>query len=1048
MKLKKILPALIILTALAINFVFGFPRLARFSAVDEHLWTYERTPQFWNAVTRHNWKSTHINDKPGVTAALISGIGMLAIDPLPHKSSIQAVKSDAEIKNIEKINLDFRLPVYLFALLMAPVFYILLKKLFNQTVALFSVIIIYLSPIILGISLFVNPDSLFWIFVPLSIVSFLLFQKTEKSKFAGLAGLFFGLALLTKYVSAILYIFFLLLLFLDYIFCAEKSKDPKYFKKSFIGYGITLIISTLVVAILYPATWVNPKMLWGTTFLSHPFKPIAPFFVTFLVLLAADTFFLKNRIFSLILSPLIKYKKSILQLTVFLFLAGILFILVNTYSGMPAYDFQSMLTSAKIKVSMASVLKILNGGILTGAYVLIFSLTPLVFLFFVYSLWANLSRKDAPHNQEFLPTFYLLVFILLYYSASAANNVQPTVRYQIAIYPLAAVIAAIGAYQFINLEKVKKYLPVFCAYFLLIIISATSLILIKPYYFAYASDLLPKKYVLNLKDMGDGSFEAAQYLNNLPDAQNLSIWSDKVAVCEYFVGQCSVSLKIKNTAGLYFDYFVISHGREAKSGWFVERRGITAEDFANLGNFYQSDNFMGRKIEIDGRPDNFVKIIKNPAPRKNESSAKIPFAMPQIPEVSIPDRACVITDYGAVGDGKFANTKSFEAAITDCAQKGGGKVTVPPGIWLTGPIHLQSNIELHLENGAKILFSKNFSDYRPSVFTRFEGTELYNYSPLVYAKDCQNIALTGSGELDGQGDTWIKWNNLQQKITSAAKLYAMAENDVPVEERIFGKEENPLQPSFIQFINCDKVLVDGIKITNSPSWTIHPIYSSNIIVRNVNIENGERNTDGVAIDSSRNVLVENSILHTGDDAIVIKSGKDKDGRRVGRPSENVIIHDIKIEKSHGGIALGSEMSGDIRNVFAYNIDIGYADYGIRLKSMRGRGGVVEKIWLQNINLNRAVYDAIQMDMNYGTPPLGYDKTRPPVFRNISIKDMTVRRAKNAAFFNGLPESPLENITLENIKISATNGITFQNLKSRLFKNVEVKTGRETSVIND
>ena len=436
----------------------------------------------------------------------------------------------------------------------------------------------------------------------------------------------------------------------------------------------------------------------------------------------------------------------------------------------------------------------------------------------------------------------------------------------------------------------------------------------------------------------------------------------------------------------------------------------------------------------------------------DKGPVEIPFMMPEIPEVSFPDRVCPITDYGAIGDGQFMNTKNFAEAIADCAKKGGGKVVVPAGNWLTGPIHLQSNIDLDLQEGSKILFSDKFSDYLPVVFSRFEGTELYNYSPFIYAKNCQNVAITGSGELDGQGKAWLKWNDIQANSVaelyganvipeelSIEKLYNMARRGIPVEKRIFGNEQDALQPSFIQFVNCNKILLEGIKIINSPSWTIHLLYSSNMIVRNIEIDTDGRNTDGIVLDSSKNVIIENSTLGAGDDAVVLKSGKDRDGWRIGKPTENIIIHDLKIAKGHSGIALGSEMSGGIKNVLAYNINIQSSDYGIRFKAMRGRGGIVEKIWIKNIFIQRAKSDAIQMDMNYGTPLPDYAKNRPPVFRDININDLECHRAKNVATLTGLSESPLENVTLQNINISSKNGIVSENLKNEKFENVVVET---------
>ncbi len=428
-----------------------------------------------------------------------------------------------------------------------------------------------------------------------------------------------------------------------------------------------------------------------------------------------------------------------------------------------------------------------------------------------------------------------------------------------------------------------------------------------------------------------------------------------------------------------------------------------------------------------------------------KKSVTIPFDMPEIPEVTFPDRTCTITDYDAIGDGKFQNTKNFQSAISDCANQGGGTVVVPPGIWLTSKIRLESNINLHLEEGARIVFSDTFSEYLPPVFTRFEGMELYNYSPFISAKDCSHIAITGKGELDGNGDAWLAWNDIMirpdsetsLKKVATNKLYTMAAQGIPVEKRIFGTEKDAIQPSFISFINCENILIEGIEILNSPGWTLHPVYSSNITIKNIYINTDKRNTDGIVIDSSRNVIIENSSLNTGDDAITIKSGKDHDGWRINRPSENIIVHDIVIEDGNSGIAIGSEMSADIRNVFIYNIDIQVADFGIRFKSMRGRGGIVENIWIDNVFMRRMNFGAIQLDTKYGTPIAGYDANKLPIFRNIEIKNVECRRTKDAMLLSGLPESPLENITLENISILSTRGAVIENIEDKHFTNVIV-----------
>lgn len=609
MNFKKIIPALIIFIVLAINFMFGFPRLSRFSAIDEHLWTYNRTPRFWKAVNDKKWSKTDINDKPGITAVILSGLGLLSIDPLEYKSLIQEPKSDGQIGILKEINFHFRLPIYIFALLMAPIFYLLLKKLLNETAAILSVITIYLSPVILGISLIINPDSLLWLFLPLSIISFLLFQKSGQDKYGYLSGLFLGLALLTKYVSAILYPFFLFFVFFEFIFSEEKF-DEDYFKKFIVGYGKVVLASFLTIAILYPAVWANPEKLLEITFLSRPFRPFWPYFAGFLALFLFDTFLLKSIIFPSVLSPLKKYKKFILRSAGFFLLVGIFFVLLNTYAGMKVYDFDFMLSTPKPGGITSFAPKILIGSVLADIYVLIFSLVPLVFLFFIFSIFFNMRKNSDVAANETKIIFYLLIFIVFYYLSSALNHIEATVRYQIAIYPLASIVASIGVYQFINWEKIKKYFPEICVFLFFIIVSAASLFLIKPHYFAYASDFLPKRYVLNPKDMGDGTFEAAEYLNSLPDAKNLTIWSDKVAVCESFAGKCITSLKNKNIDGVFFDYLVISHGRENKSAGFAITRRISDKKFLNFKKLYSSDEFSEHKIVIDERPNNFVKIIK------------------------------------------------------------------------------------------------------------------------------------------------------------------------------------------------------------------------------------------------------------------------------------------------------------------------------------------------------------------------------------------------------------------------------------------------------
>ncbi len=329
-----------------------------------------------------------------------------------------------------------------------------------------------------------------------------------------------------------------------------------------------------------------------------------------------------------------------------------------------------------------------------------------------------------------------------------------------------------------------------------------------------------------------------------------------------------------------------------------------------------------------------------------------------IEETGFPNRTCLITRYGAIKGGKVSNTDAFAKAIDDCATSGGGTVLVPPGIWLTGPVHLKSNINLHLKKGAEILFSTDFNEYLPTVFSRFEGIEYYNYSAPIYTINAVNVAITGEGTLNGQGSAWWNIGNWSRAVT---QLYTMGDDHIPVSKRVFGTMQAALRPAFIDFVNCRDVLVEGVKIVNGPMWTIHPLYSTNVVIRGVTVNtNPGPSTDGVIIDSSQSVLIENSTFNTGDDAIVLKSGRNKDGIRIHRPTENVIIRHNTIQNAHAAVALGSETSGDIRNVFVSDISADNVFFGLRIKSSRGRGGIVENIFAQNIRMRRATIDAIQI----------------------------------------------------------------------------------------
>jgi polygalacturonase len=414
---------------------------------------------------------------------------------------------------------------------------------------------------------------------------------------------------------------------------------------------------------------------------------------------------------------------------------------------------------------------------------------------------------------------------------------------------------------------------------------------------------------------------------------------------------------------------------------------------------------------------------------------KAPFMMSTIKRPVFAKRIIDVRDYGAVGDGKTINTKAFAKAIGACARQGGGRVLVPKGIWLTGPIHLKSRIDLHVSKGAELRFSDQFSDYLPVVFTRWEGLECYNYSPLIYAKDCDNIAITGAGTLNGQGQRWWPWKKIQKH--GAVRLYQMACNVVPVKKRIFGTPKDALRPSFIEAVNCKNVLIEGITIGSGPMWTLHSLYCDHVLVRKISIITRGVNNDGLIIDSTRNVLIEDCFFDTGDDCVVLKSGLNEDGWRVGRATEKVVIRHCKTKAGHGGVTIGSEMSGDVRDILVYDCEFNGTANGIRVKSMRGRGGVVENVWVRNIKMGRISRAALTFSTFYGLSTLVPSTKTPPVFRNFNLKNISCEYASRAAKIIGLQEQPLENFTLENISINSLWGMECINANGIKLNSVNI-----------
>jgi len=404
-----------------------------------------------------------------------------------------------------------------------------------------------------------------------------------------------------------------------------------------------------------------------------------------------------------------------------------------------------------------------------------------------------------------------------------------------------------------------------------------------------------------------------------------------------------------------------------------------------------------------------------------------------IPPV-FPDTVFNIMDFGAVADGTTLSTEAINRAIIACHEAGGGMVLVPEGVFLTGAIHLKSNVNLHVSEGATIKFSRNDDDFLPVVFTRWEGVELYNYSPFVYAYEQENVAITGRGTLDGQAtaEHWWFWKGPwsrrtweivpQNQLEARARLFQMAEDGVPVEERVFGKGHY-LRPNFVQFYKCRNILIDGITIINSPMWVIHPVLSENITIQNITVISHGPNNDGTNPESSRNILIQDSHFDTGDDCIAIKSGRNADGRRLNVASENIIVRRCTMRDGHGGVVMGSEISGSVRNVFVEdcNMDSPRLQRIIRFKTNSIRGGIIENIFVRNISVGTVRRAVLYIDFDYEEGDVG---EFTPIVRNINLENITSQSSERAIFIQAYERSPVTGVHLINCTF---NGVANENV---------------------
>lgn len=379
------------------------------------------------------------------------------------------------------------------------------------------------------------------------------------------------------------------------------------------------------------------------------------------------------------------------------------------------------------------------------------------------------------------------------------------------------------------------------------------------------------------------------------------------------------------------------------------------------------------------------------------------------------DKNYNILHFGAEKGGVSDARPAINAAITRCSEEGGGQVTIPAGTYfIKGSIILKSNVNLHLSEGSELIFSSDEKDYLPVVLTRWEGTEVFNYSPLIYAYQVENIAITGKGILNGQGSrniaTWKPNQKKDQKL-----IRTMGRNGTPIHERLFG-EGHWIRPAFIEPIGCRNILIEDIKIVDATFWVIHPIACNNVTVRRVTIDSFNPNSDGFDPESTTNALIEKCHFRTGDDGIAIKSGRDQDGWRIGQPTENIIVRDCVFESLANGVCIGSEISGGVRNVYIENITVPKANNGVYFKSNLDRGGYIENIWVRNVKID-SVMTAVKFEPDYKSES---KENYPTRYKDFVIENIECQYAsRNALEINGFKDMPVSNVTLKNVKVVNT-----------------------------
>lgn len=607
---KKELFAVALITAFF--FSFGASHLSRFAAVDEPLWLEGRIPKFWKNLGEGDLQKTNISDKPGITVTYATGPGLFFADPKAYIDTRFVYSEENPDADITDLYLAFRLPLLIVIALFLPCFYLLLAPLVGKRTALIAYAFIALSPITVGMSRIINPDSLLWLFVPLSFLAYLNFLEKRRFSFLFVSGFFLGLGLLTKYVANFLLVYFFGYIFFSYLYSRRRTgiAFAEHFRRELTAFGLWLGTGLAVFYLFLPAVWQEPQELFTSTILSEAFEKVAPLFILLILLILLDQRFFQARAATAVMAFIVRQKDRLerAMLAVFLLAAGTT--LMNGTLGMPWLDFMEIVASPKSISQTVGA----PGIFLANFFPLLFGL-PVITLGFLLIATRNAARRNTAETPERILTLSIILFILLYYLGSTVNEVVLINRYQIVLYPLASILAGLGASACFNFlrDRYARFAALDGRFPLGTFIVTLSLVITlfaTPFPMSYTSPLLPGQYTIDIKDMGNGSYEAAEYLNSLPEARSMAIWTDKRGVCKFFLGKCTDGYDFDEIPTAEIDYIVISSGRESRT-----ERMMANPYVLNDAGLIRFDTYYARtdadfELLINGRPSHYVRVFR------------------------------------------------------------------------------------------------------------------------------------------------------------------------------------------------------------------------------------------------------------------------------------------------------------------------------------------------------------------------------------------------------------------------------------------------------